>query len=313
MIIKFQIPSTKLQRSIKLQAPIKLLRWNVAGALLFLVVILTGFVQGALINWAGAAGTNSMDASYQWTGKEWPNGDGSTLTNVPVYTYNIINTRPHDYAAFTEGLTFCNGILLEGTGLIGQSNLRKVDLQTGQVIKQVNLPPQIFGEGVTVLGGKIYELTWQQHVGFVYDYDRLSKETNFFFAGEGWGLTTDGQSLIMSDGTPQIRFLDPKTFSVTRTITVSSHGRAVKCLNELEYVDGKIFANIWQTDYVARIDPATGEVIGLIDFSGLLSAQDRTANTDVLNGIAYDAAGQRLFVTGKRWPKLFEVQLQLKP
>ena len=290
----------------------KLLRWNIAGALLFLVVILTRFVQGAQINRAGTAGTNSMDAAYQWTGKEWPNGDGSTLTNVPIYTDNVVNAWPHDYTAFTEGLTFCNGILLEGTGLVGQSSLRKVDLQTGQVIKQVNLSPQIFGEGVTVLDNKIYELTWQQHVGFVYDYDRLSKETNFFYANEGWGLTTDGQSLVMSDGTSLIRFLDPKTFAVTRTITVSSHGRAVKCLNELEYVDGKIFANIWPTDYIARIDPATGEVLGLIDLSGLLSAQDRTVNTDVLNGIAYDPAGQRLFVTGKRWPKIFEVQLQLK-
>jgi len=287
---------------------------NAASLLLFLfLAISTGCVTGAPAFEPDAAPIKSAAWPYQWTGNEWPQAGSAALTNVSVYSYTVMNAWPHDRGAFTEGLVFRDGILLEGTGGVGQSNLRKVELESGKVLKQVNLAPQLFGEGVTVLSSNVYELTWLHHVGFVYDLDTFRRATNFSYAGEGWGLTTDGRWLILSDGTPRLRFLDPKTFEVTRTITVVSHGRPVKELNELEYVDGEIFANIWQTDFVARIDPVTGEVLGLIDFSGLLPAADRDATTDVLNGIAYDAAGKRLFVTGKRWPKVFEVQLQVKP
>jgi glutaminyl-peptide cyclotransferase len=225
----------------------------------------------------------------------------------------VINTYPHDRGAFTQGLVYLDGTLLESTGLNGQSTLRRVDLKTGKVLKQVEVPSQYFAEGLALLNGKLFQLTWQNQKGFVYDLESFKLEKEFSYTGEGWGLTTDGQSLIMSDGTSQIRFLDPVTFEVKRTINVQDHGQPISRLNELEYVKGEIFADIWTTDFVVRIDPATGNVLGAIDFRGLLAPEDRQANTDVLNGIAYDAAGDRLFVTGKFWPKLFEVRLKPKP
>ncbi len=230
-----------------------------------------------------------------------------------AYTYDVINVFPHDRGAFTEGLVFLKGILLESTGLNGRSELRKVDLSSGRVLQQVRLSSQYFGEGMTVLGGRIYQLTWKNQVGFVYGLDSFEPEREFTYTGEGWGLTTDGHSLIMSDGSDQIRFLDPATFKVTRTIGVRRSGQPLTQLNELEWVKGELYANIWQTQTIARIDPATGRLLGLIDFSGLLTPDDyRGGGIDVLNGIAYDAAGDRLFVTGKNWPKLFEVRVRPK-
>ena len=229
-----------------------------------------------------------------------------------TYTYEVVKVRPHDRGAFTQGLVYLDGILLESTGLNGQSSLRRVDLETGNVLKRVDVPAQYFAEGLALLNGKLFQLTWQNEKGFVYDLDSFEKEKEFGYTGEGWGLTTDGQWLIMSDGTDQIRFLDPVTFEEKRRITVMARGQMVNRLNELEYIKGEIFANIWGTDLVVRIAPATGKVVGVIDFTGLLAPEDRDQNTDVLNGIAYDAAGDRLFVTGKRWPKLFEVRLKLK-
>ena len=231
---------------------------------------------------------------------------------VPVYTYEVVHVWPHDRGAFTEGLTWLDGGFLESTGLNGASTLRKVDLATGEVRQQVDLPSEFFGEGATALGRKVYQLTWKNQRGFIYDLGTLEKIGEFSYAGEGWGLTTDGRSLIMSDGTNQIRFLDPATFEVTRTIGVFSDGQPLAQLNELEYVKGELFANIWQTPFVARIDPATGRLLGLVDFAGLLAPGDYDNHTDVLNGIAYDAADDRLFVTGKDWPKLFEVRLKEK-
>jgi glutamine cyclotransferase len=230
--------------------------------------------------------------------------------SVPIYTYQVVNTYPHDRTAFTEGLTFIGNTLLESTGLNGSSTLRKEDLATGSVLQQVRLPSDYFGEGTTVLGNRIYQLTWQNQKGFVYDARNLEPEREFAYTGEGWGLTTDGKSLIMSDGSNELRFLDPETFQVTRTVAVFLHGQALARLNELEYVKGEIFANIWQTQFVVRIDPDSGRVLGMIDFSGLLLPSDADEHTDVLNGIAYDPAGGRLFVTGKNWPKLFEVRLR---
>ena len=229
-----------------------------------------------------------------------------------MYSYDIINIWPHDPSAFTQGLLYLNGALLESTGMNGQSSLRQVDLQTGKVRQRVDLRYEYFAEGLAVMDNKIFQLTWTNGKAFVYDLQSFQLQKEFSYAGEGWGLTSDGKSLIMSDGTDQIRFLAPDTFKTQRTIHVSDHGRPVPRLNELEYVKGEIFANLWQTDLVARIDPATGNLAGLIDFSGLLQARDYAATTDVLNGIAYDPAGDRLFVTGKHWPKLFEVRLKFR-
>ena len=241
---------------------------------------------------------------------------GSAGTNavsplVPVDFCQVANTWPHDRGAFTEGLVYHDGVLLESTGLEGQSSLRRVELKTGRVLQQVAVPSEYFAEGLTVLNGKLYQLTWKNHKGFVYDLATFRLEKTFSYDGEGWGLTTDGHSLILSDGTDQIRFLDPATFKVQGSIHVADRGRPIERLNELEYVRGEIFANIWQTDFIARIDPATGQVLGLINLGGLLPPAQR-AGTDVLNGIAYDAAGDRLFVTGKWWPKLFEVRWKTK-
>jgi glutamine cyclotransferase len=225
--------------------------------------------------------------------------------------YEIVATWPHDRQAFTQGLVYLKGILIESTGLNGHSSLRKVDLTTGAIRDQVTLSDEYFAEGMTVIGDRIFQLTWQNQIGFVYDLQTLRPLQQFSYSGEGWGLTTDGVSLILSDGTNRVRFLEPTTFKVTRSIEVLDHsGQPLKMLNELEYIHGEIFANVWQTPYVVRIDPANGHLLGTIDFSGLLQPKDYQPGTDVLNGIAYDATNDRLFVTGKNWPKLFEVRLK---
>ncbi len=237
---------------------------------------------------------------------------GANATRHQPYGYEVVNSWPHDPRAFTQGLVFNQGVLLESTGLNGQSSLRRVDLTTGRVLQRVNLPQRYFGEGMTVLGGRIYQLTWQNQTGFIYDLSTFDRLGEFSYRGEGWGLTTDGKSLILSDGTAELRFLDPDDFEVTRTLPVTLDGRPLRMLNELEFIEGEIFANIWQTDFVARIDPATGMVTGMIDFTGLLPPAARPPGTDVLNGIAYDPAEKRIFVTGKNWPRLFEVKFQRK-
>jgi glutamine cyclotransferase len=228
------------------------------------------------------------------------------------YTYEIVHAFPHDKTAFTEGLVFLDGKLFESTGQIGQSTLREVDLESGRVMRQVAVPGY-FAEGLAVLDGKAYQLTWKAQKGFVYDAATFHLEKEFAYASEGWGLTTDGHWLIQSDGTAQIRFIDPANFKVKRTIQVAMNGRPVDWLNELEYIHGEIFANIWTSDSVLRIDPANGAVIGEIEFTRLLPPAERDERTDVLNGIAYDSANDRLFVTGKYWPKVFEVRLKRTP
>lgn len=239
-------------------------------------------------------------------------GANAVRTATPVYSYDVVSVLPHDPRAFTQGLVFLDGLFLESTGLNGESTLRRVDLKSGRVLQQIEVSPQYFAEGLALLGNRLFQLTWQNHKAFVYDLESFQLQREFTYEGEGWGLTTDGQWLILSDGTAEIRFLDPTTFEVKRRFRVEFNARPLERLNELEYVKGEIFANLWGADYVARIDPATGRVLGMIDFSGLLSPQDRAPNTDVLNGIAYDAKADRLFVTGKRWPKLFEVRLKPK-
>jgi glutaminyl-peptide cyclotransferase len=226
------------------------------------------------------------------------------------YTYEIVHTYPHDRGAFTQGLLFLNGFLYESTGLNGHSSLRKVDLTTGKVLQETNVADDYFAEGLTVFNGKLYQLTWQEHTAFVYDLATFKQELRFSYPTEGWGLATDGQSLIFSDGTAQIRFLDPLNFKTQRTITALYDDRPLIRLNELEYIKGEIFANVWGTDHIVRIDPKTGNVLGDVNFAGLLAPDDRQPDTDVLNGIAYDPATDRIFVTGKHWPKLFEVRLR---
>jgi len=228
---------------------------------------------------------------------------------IPRYGYRVVNTYPHDRGAFTEGLQYVDGALYESTGRNGASDLRRVALETGEVQQRCTLPEAYFGEGVTVLDEKIFQLTWQNHTGFVYARAGFTWQRSFTYPTEGWGLTHDGQRLIMSDGTATIHFLDPATLEETSHIDVYDDHGPVVLLNELEYVRGEIYANVWQTDQIARIDPQSGQVLGWIDLSGLLSAEDRNQPVDVLNGIAYDAARDRLFVTGKLWPKLFEIEL----
>ncbi|HWS53301.1 MAG TPA: glutaminyl-peptide cyclotransferase, partial [Pyrinomonadaceae bacterium] len=201
---------------------------------------------------------------------------------------------------------------VESTGQYGESTLRRVDLKTGKVLKQVAVPPQFFGEGLTLFGGKLYQLTWQGKRGFVYDPATFEKKGEFKYDGEGWGLTHDGESLILSDGTNQLRFIDPQTFRVTRTVSVFDGGRPLRDLNELEYVRGEIYANIWHDDRIVRLDPRTGKVLGWIDLRGIIPRSELSDEEAVLNGIAYDEAGDRLFVTGKLWPKLFEIKLKQK-
>lgn len=225
-----------------------------------------------------------------------------------VHQFEVVNTFPHDPRAYCQGLVIDQGILYEGTGKYGESTLRRVELDTGRVLQSVSLPRRYFGEGITIMGDKIYQLTWKSHVGFVYDKKTLNAIDRFRIVGEGWGLTHDGTHLIMSDGSSTLRFLDPQTFAVKRRLLVQSQGRRVPKLNELEYVNGEILANVWYEDYIVRIDPVSGKVVGWIDLRNLLPGRrDREA---VLNGIAYDADKDRLFVTGKNWPKLFEIRVK---
>ncbi len=228
---------------------------------------------------------------------------------TPVYGYKIINAYPHDRNAFTQGLIFDDGFLYEGTGICGESTLRKVELETGGVLKAYHLPAKFFGEGVTLREDKIIQLTWRSGVGFVYDKDSFLLLGEFAYQTEGWGITHDEKRLIMSDGTSTLHFLDPDTFEELGRIEVRDRGVPITHLNELEYVKGEIYTNVWPTNRIARITPETGQVVGWIDLEGLLSEKDRSQPVDVLNGIAYDAKHDRLFVTGKYWPKLFEIEL----
>jgi glutamine cyclotransferase len=233
-------------------------------------------------------------------------------TRVLTYTYEIVKTYPHDPAAFTQGLVFHQGLLYESTGLNGFSSLRQVELETGRVLKKVDVPQQFFAEGLTLFNGHLYQLTWQSQIGFIYTLDSFNLLNSFSYTGEGWGLTHNSHSLIMTNGSSQIRFLNPDTFEVQRVINVEDNGRPITQLNEIEYIKGEIYANIWQTDRIARIDPNNGRVTAWINLSGLLSPEDRARGVDVLNGIAYDETTDRLFVTGKLWPKLFEIRLKLR-
>ena len=224
-------------------------------------------------------------------------------------TYRVVHTYPHDQHAYTQGLIYLDGHLYESTGLNGQSSLRMEDLETGRIVAFKDVASLYFAEGLAAWGDTLVQLTWQHHVALVYDRASFRLLRTLDYEGEGWGLTADDRNLILSDGTATLRFLDPTTFRVVRSVEVKDHGAPVTQLNELEFVHGEIYANIWHSDRIARISEATGRVMGWIDLRGLLPESERSSPEAVLNGIAYDAAHDRLFVTGKLWPKLFEIRV----
>jgi glutamine cyclotransferase len=235
-------------------------------------------------------------------------GVSQNARQIPVLGARVVRTYPHDSHAFTQGLEYYGGYLYESTGIAGQSTLRKVALRSGEAIQRIRLPSQYFGEGLTIFHGKIYQLTWVSKKGFVYDLRTFRKVGEFPYDTEGWGLTHDDNSLILSDGTNKIRYLDPVSFAVTRTVEVYAGGEAVVNLNELEYIHGEIFANIWHSPRIARIDARSGQVLAWIDLTAI-AAKEQNGDEGVLNGIAYDKAGDRLFVTGKNWAKVLEIKI----
>ena len=231
------------------------------------------------------------------------------IVTPPVFNYRIVNIYPHDEKAFTQGLVVEDGFIYEGTGRNGQSTLKRIRLKTGDVLKTHKMPRQFFGEGIVLYKNKIVQLTWKSHVGFVYDKDSFKMLNTFYYPTEGWGITYDGKQLIMSDGTSNLYFLNPETLKETHHINVHDQNVPVTGLNELEYVRGEVFANVWLTNRIARIDPKTGRVTGWIDLAGLSPFSHSNSQMKALNGVAYDAKNNRLFVTGKLWPKIYEIQL----
>ena len=287
--------------------------------LLLLVVIVAGTACGPAPN----ANSPNVTTNKNTRPKPTPSGP------APVYTYDIVKTYPHDPNAFTEGLYYKDGFLYESTGendlsksQNDQSSLRKVELDTGKVVQRWNLPPKDFGEGISELNGKIYQLTWQLEMGRVFDPNDFKLLQEFNYQGEGWGMTTDGTNLILDQGTPVLKWMDPNTFATVKTLPVTREdGQPQKQINELELIKGELWANIWHSEdpeilgknnYIARIDPNTGRIIGWIDLGGI-SPDDVSRNPEnTLNGIAYDAANDRIFVTGKRWKNLFEIKVKPK-
>jgi glutamine cyclotransferase len=238
---------------------------------------------------------------------------GASTSRTPEYTFKVIGVFPHDPQAFTQGLFYHNGFLYEGTGLNGRSSLRKVRLETGEIVQRADLAPEFFGEGIALRKNEIVQLTWQSQTGFVYSASDFRLLRRFSYKGEGWGLTTNGSDFFMSDGTAEIRVLDGATLREKRRFKVHDGNTPVTLLNELEFVEGEILANVWQTDRIARISPKSGKVVGWIDLTGLLSSVYKLEQGAVLNGIAYDPAKKRLFVTGKLWPSIYEIQIVPKP
>lgn len=227
---------------------------------------------------------------------------------APEYGYRVVRIFPHDRAAFTQGLEYRGGFLYEGTGMEGQSTLRRVKLETGQVVQSTPIPPNLFGEGITVINNRVVQLTWRHGTGFVYEQGTFRPIRQFRYPGEGWGLTNDGKQIYMSDGSADIRIWDGETLAEKRRFRVQDGGRPVNNLNELEFIKGEIWANIWQTDRIVRISPTDGRVLGWIDLTGILPPNEREG-ADVMNGIAYDPMGDRLFITGKWWPRMFEIKI----
>ncbi len=270
------------------------------------VVLLGAFGFVATAGAFGACGNKDAPAASAAAAA----ADSTQPARTPTYSVEIVNTFPHDRGAFTEGLFFHQGRLFESTGEVGTSNIREVELATGRVLRKLDIGDPYFGEGTIIVDDKLYQLTWKNGKAFIYDWKTFAPKGEFTYEGEGWALTTDGKSLIMSNGSSVIAWRDPKTFKIEKTLEVNEHGTPVKALNELEWIKGELWANVWQSDQIARIDPNTGNVIGWVDLAGILPAIDRDGNEDVLNGIAYDAAKDRIFVTGKKWSKMFEIKLK---
>jgi glutamine cyclotransferase len=262
-------------------------------------------VLAALLVGRTAGSARHDDATRSVLSEAATNGNPQA---VPAFRATIVNTYAHDPRAFTQGLEFFGGYLYESTGRSGKSSLRQTVLETGAILKRVNLPPQYFGEGLTIFHGKIYQLTWLSKLGFVYDLATFRKEGEFHYEFEGWGLTHDDNALILSDGTNKLQFLDPTSFKVTKTVEVYSRNAAVTNLNELEYIDGQIWANIWHSSRIAKIDPKSGQVTAWIELAPLVN-EGEPEPEDVLNGIAYDAKRGRIFVTGKDWAEIFEIKV----
>ncbi|CAA9579877.1 MAG: Glutamine cyclotransferase [uncultured Thermomicrobiales bacterium] len=265
---------------------------------------------GTAATGTAATGTAATGTAATGTVSTRARATPTVAETVPTYGYRVVAEYPHDADAFTQGLVYREGVLYEGTGLNGESTLRRVALETGAVEQSVALDAEHFGEGIAIAGDRVYQLTWQTGTCFVYDRETFALVDTFTYPTEGWGLATDGARLVMSDGTDQLYFRDPETFAEVGRVAVRDGGEPVRNLNELEVDGGEVWANVWQTDRIARIDPATGSVVGWIDLAGLLSAEDRQGReVDVLNGIAHDPETGRIFVTGKLWPTLFEIEL----
>lgn len=239
----------------------------------------------------------------------WFNMEARAQTKTPRFSFRVVKAFPHDPTAFTQGLVFADGIFYESTGLNGYSTLRKVTPETGAIIQKIDVEPRYFAEGLALVGHELVQLTWQSRTGFVYDKTTLKKLRTFEYPTEGWGMAFDGSRLVMSDGSSMLYFLDPKTLKGVRSLEVRDGGRAVSQLNELEFIKGELWANVWQTDQIVKINPDNGRVTGWIDLSGLLRREARGPEGDVLNGIAWDKAADRIFVTGKKWPWLFQIEL----
>jgi glutamine cyclotransferase len=270
------------------------MKYAVSALLLCIAVSATGF--SCRTENGSAPGDNKASASVN--------------ADAPVYGFEVVNVWPHDTKAFTQGLIFHDGVFYESTGQIGASTVRKVEPATGKVLQKIDVPPPHFGEGLALLNGKLHQLTWSTNKAFVYDVATLKKVGEFHIDGEGWGLTEDGESLILSDGSNEIRFLDPTTYAIKRTIKVFDKGQPLREINELEYIKGEIYANIWHKDRIVRIDPKNGAILGWVELKGILPTVSSLDDEAVLNGIAYDEVSDRIFVTGKLWPKLFEIRLR---
>jgi len=270
----------------------------------FLVAVSIAVVLAAVaVFYLASGGSNSGPARN-------PTADGGQETNARQLEYEVVNSYPHDPAAFLQGLLWYQGGFYESTGLYGQSTLRRIEFPSGKILKSISLPPELFGEGLALVGNRLVQLEWKSRRGFVYDRDSFALLREFRYDSEGWGITYDGKYLIMSDGSSKLTYLDPDSFAAVRTLAVTMNGRAIDRLNELEFIEGEIWSNVWQTDLVLRIDPGTGKVTSFLNLSGLLPASMRTGTEDVLNGIAYDAQQKRIFVSGKLWPRIFEIRIK---
>ncbi len=269
-----------------------------------------------------ACGNNQSRPNMNSTVNKTPANTVNTDSSLPVYTYEIVNTFRHDPKAFTEGLFFYNGFLYESTGQEGKSDLRKVELDSGKTVQQHKIPTDSFGEGATILNGKIYQLTWREGRGFVYEAETFKLLKEFTYAGEGWGLTNDGKNMFMTDSTHVIRVVDPETFQTVKTLVVlREDGKPLMQINELEYIKGELWANVWHSEepailgkpnYIARIDPNSGKLLGWIDLDGISPEDVERGPENTLNGIAYDAQNDRIFITGKNWKNLFEIKVKPK-